>query len=109
MLIGDLRLDESTIRLLFHIQGTSIRDYLQKKQSLENELRFGWVLLVVQSLKTAYKLCSPQFLNLSTGIGIRDGTISVRFTEPNPNDRKEVDENGNIITIFTKTFPNTFS
>lgn len=108
VLIGDVKLDESTIQLLFHIQGTSTSDYLQKKQSFENELRSGWILLAVQSLKTAYKLCSPEFLDLSTGIGIREGTISVRFTEPNPDDRKEIDDEGNILTIFANTFPNTF-
>lgn len=108
VLIEDVRLDESTIQLLFHIQGTSISDYLQKKKSFEDELRSGWILLAVQSLKTAYKLCSPEFLDLSTGIGIREGTISVRFTEPNPNDRKELDENGDLLTIFANTFPNTF-
>ncbi len=106
VLIGDVRLDESTIQLLFHIEGSSISDYLQKKRSFENELRSGWVLLIVQSLRTAYKLCDPEFLDLSTGIGIREGTISIRFTEPNPNDRKEVDENGNLLTHFAKTFPN---
>lgn len=108
VLIGDIRLDENTIQLIFHIQGTSISDYLQKKKAFENELRSGWILLAVQSLKTAYKLCSPEFLDLSTGIGIREGTISVRFTEPNPNDRKEIDDEGNILTIFDNTFPNTF-
>lgn len=108
VLIGDVRLDESTIQLLFHIQGTSISDYLQKKKAFEKELRSGWILLAVQSLKTAYKLCSPEFIDLSTGIGIREGTISVRFTEPNPDDRKEIDDEGNILTIFAKTFPNTF-
>lgn len=108
VLIGNIRLDESTIQLLFHIQGTSISDYLQKKKAFENELRSGWILLAVQSLKTAYKLCSPEFLDLSTGIGIREGTISVRFTEPNPDDRKEIGNNGNILTIFANTFPNTF-
>lgn len=106
VLIGDLKLDESTIQLLFHIQGSSMSDYLQKKQSFENELRSGEVLLAVQSLKTAYKLCSPEFLDVSTGIGIREGTISVRFTEPNPDDRKELDENGDLLTHFAKTFPN---
>ncbi len=105
VLIGDVKLDESTIQLLFHIQGNSTTDYLLKKKSFENELRSGWILLAVQSLKTAYKLCSPEFLDLSTGIGIREGTISVRFTEPNPSDRKELDENGDIITVFAKTFP----
>lgn len=108
VLIGDVKLDESTIQLLFHIQGTSTPDYLQKKKAFENELRSGWILFAVQSLKTAYKLCSPQFLDLSTGIRIREGTISIRFTEPNPDDRKELDDQGNIITIFAKTFPNTF-
>lgn len=108
ILIGDLKLDESTIQLLFHIQGTSTSDYLQKKKSFENELRSGWILLAVQSLKTAYKLCSPEFLDLSAGIGIREGTIGVRFTEPNPDDRKEIDDSGNILTIFDNTFPNTF-
>lgn len=108
VLIGDLKLDESTIQLLFHIQGSSTSDYLQKKKAFENELRSGWILFAVQSLKTAYKLCSPEFLDLSAGIGIREGTISVRFAEPNPNDRKEIDDEGNILTIFANTFPNTF-
>lgn len=105
VLIGDLKLDESTIQLLFHIQGSSTSDYLQKKKAFENELRYGWILFAVQSLKTAYKLCSPEFLDLSAGIGIREGTISVRFAEPNPDDRKEIDENGDILTHFAKTFP----
>lgn len=105
VLIGDLKLDESTIQLLFHIQGSSTSDYLQKKKAFENELRSGWILFAVQSLKTAYKLCSPEFLDLSAGIGIREGTISVRFAEPNPDDRKEIDENGDILTHFAKTFP----
>lgn len=108
VLIGETKLDESTIQLLFHIQGTSTSDYLQKKKAFEKELRSGWILLVVQSLKTAYKLCNPEFLDLSTGIGIKEGTISVRFTEPNPDDRKEIDNDGNILTIFANTFPNTF-
>lgn len=108
VLIGEVKLDESTIQLLFHIQGTSISDYLQKKQSFESELRSGEVLLAVQSVKTAYKLCSPEFLDVSTGIGIIEGTISVRFQEPNPDDRKEIDDEGNILTIFANTFPNTF-
>lgn len=105
VLIRDVRLDESTIQLLFHIQGNSTVDYLQKKKAFENELRYGWILLAVQSLKTAYKLCSPEFLDLSAGIGIREGTISVRFTEPNPDERKDLDENGNLLTHFAKTFP----
>lgn len=105
VLIGESRLDENTIQLMFHIQGESTLDYLQKKQSFENELRSGWVLLAIQSIRTAYQLCSPEFLDLSTGIGIIEGTISVRFQEPNPNDRKEIDENGNLLTHFANTFP----
>lgn len=108
VLIGNIRLDENTIQLLFHIQGSSISDYLQKKKSFEEELRSGEVLLAVQSLRTAYKLCSPEFLDVSIGIGIIEGTISVRFQEPNPNDRKEIGNDGNILTIFANTFPNTF-
>lgn len=107
--IRDVLKEERTIQFMFAITCDSRQEYLQKYQSFVDELNSGWIVMSIPILNKSYKLIFPEFLDLSTGVGIIEGKLSVRFTEPNPNDRTAIDENGEIEKIFTKPFDITFN
>lgn len=87
LIVSDPRIDERNVQLMFGITCNTIEEYLEKYESFINELNNGWIELKVIPLKKVYNLVEPEFLNLGTGVGIRSGKLSVRFREPNPDNR----------------------
>lgn len=77
------------IQLVFAITCDSLSDYLTKYNSLVTELT-GDIIFRVPVLKTVYKLRVVDFLNLSSGTGLRSGRLSVRFSEDNPKNRTKL-------------------
>lgn len=104
VILNNIKKDSREVILSFFIQADNPDDFRIKKKSFTDEIESGWILLAVVSQRTAYQLYlnSPQDLKSYSRIG----RINIRFTEPNPNDRKELDENGDLLTHFAKTFPN---
>lgn len=84
---------DRNISLVFDIQGTSMRDYNNKKDLLLAEMKKGIFELKVIPLMTIYKVFLPPgyFLGLSSDPGLSSGRLSVRLNEPNPTDRKTGD------------------
>lgn len=74
------------VQLIFAIVCDSADEYNQKFDSFVDELK-GVMALKVPALKKVYKLRAIDYLNLSSGLGLRDGRLSVRFSEDNPKDR----------------------
>lgn len=74
------------VQLVFAITCDSIDDYLSKFDSFTQELE-GTTAIRVTPLKTIYLLTVTDYLSLSSGTGLRDGRLSVRFSEDNPQDR----------------------
>lgn len=85
--VSNPRIDERMVQLMFGIDCSSYDDYLLKYESFLTELRKGVILLRVPRLKTVYKLILISFIELNVGSKLQNGTISVRFNEPNPKDR----------------------
>lgn len=75
------------VRLIFAFTCDSIDEYLSNYDSFTDELT-GVITLKVPVLKTIYKLRVTDYLELSSGTGLRDGRLSVRFSEDNPKDRQ---------------------
>lgn len=90
VLVDQARIDERTVQIMFGITCDTIDEYLEKYDSLIAELNSGWVQLKVLPLKKVYNLLVSDYLSLSSGIGIKDGKLSVRFREPNPDDRSAI-------------------
>lgn len=88
--VKNTRYKDRNITLVFDIQGTSMRDYNSKKDSLLAEMQKGIFELKVIPLMTVYKVFLPPgyFLGLSSDPGLSSGKFSVRLNEPNPTDRK---------------------
>lgn len=80
---------DRNIQLVFDIQGTSIRDYNNRKTALLKEMTGKIFELKVVPLMTIYKVFLPPgyFLSLSMDPGLSSGKLSVRLNEPNPTDR----------------------
>lgn len=74
------------VQLVFAFTCDSKDEYLTKFDSFTNELK-GDVTIRVTALKTIYRLTVSDYLSLSSGTGLRDGRLSVRFSEDNPQDR----------------------
>lgn len=74
------------VQLIFAVVCDSADEYNQKFDSFVDELK-GVMTLKVPALKKVYKLRVIDYLNLSSGLGLRDGRLSVRFSEDNPQDR----------------------
>jgi len=87
--VKNTRYKDRNITLVFDIQGTSMRDYNNKKDSLLAEMQKGIFELKVIPLKTTYKVYLPSgyFLGLNSDPGLSSGKLSVRLNEPNPKDR----------------------
>jgi len=81
------RIAERDVILTFGIVCNSHNDYLTNYNSLIEELRKGLIFLKVPKLKTTYKLLFTSATELNSGNDLHTGTISIRFTEPNPKDR----------------------
>lgn len=85
--ISNPKVAEREVIITFGIMCKSTDDYLVKYTSLIQEFQKGIILLRVPKLKTTYKLLFTSAMELITGDNTTGGTLSVRFTEPNPKDR----------------------
>lgn len=80
-------IDERTVSIVVRINANSRVDYLSKLNSLMTELRGGIIAFRVISLNTVYYLAYESSFELSIAYGMKSGRHSIRFSEPNPNDR----------------------
>lgn len=74
------------VQLIFAFTCDTVEEYNQKFDQFIQELN-GIISLKVMALKKVYYLRVTDYLNLSSGTGLRDGRLSVRFSEDNPNNR----------------------
>lgn len=74
------------VQLVFAFTCDSKDEYLSNFKSFTDELK-GDVTIRVTALKTTYHLTISDYISLSSGTGLRDGRLSVRFSEDNPQDR----------------------
>lgn len=75
------------VQLVFAFTGNSSDEYLENFDAFIEEI-VGVITLKVMALKTIYKLRVTDYINLSSGTGLIDGRLSVRFSEDNPSDRQ---------------------
>lgn len=85
--VSNARISEREVILMFGIEAKSLDDYLNKYSSLLDELMNGVISLYVPDLKTKYNLLYISSVELNTANDKQAGTISIRFTEPNPKNR----------------------
>lgn len=85
VLVDNPRLDERDVQLVFCILAASEDEFLDKYDAFVGELNSGWVQLKVIKVKKVYELTTSGFLDL--GYYDQMGKLSVRFNEPNPDDR----------------------
>lgn len=83
VVIDEVYIDERDVILTFCIQANSRVEFKQKYKSFVEELRKGLTRLEYDS--EVYKFLLKDFMELD--FFNRLGTLSVRFNEPNPNDR----------------------
>lgn len=87
LFLSNPRIAERDVILMFGIVCDSTDDYLTKYAGLIDELQKGLMQIKVSKLKTVYKLLFNSVTELNAGSDLTSGTISIRFTEPNPKDR----------------------
>lgn len=75
------------VQLVFALTCDSVDEYLENFDAFTEEL-IGVIELKVMALKTIYKLRVTDYISLSSGTGLTDGRLSVRFSEDNPSDRQ---------------------
>ncbi|PXV62615.1 hypothetical protein CLV62_1182 [Dysgonomonas alginatilytica] len=85
VLVNNPRLDERDVQLVFCIFANSEDDFLEKYESFVAELNSGWVQMKVIKVKKVYNFTTTSFLDL--GYYDDKGKLSVKFNEPNPDDR----------------------
>lgn len=78
---------KDSIQLIFAFTCDSSDEYLENFDAFIDELT-GVIELKVMALKTIYKLRVTDYISLSSGTGLTDGRLSVRFSEDNPLDRQ---------------------
>ena len=83
VIIDEIYIDERDVILTFCIQADSRIEFKQKYKSFVNELREGITRFEYDG--EVYKFILKDFMSLEYVGNI--GTLSVRFNEPNPNDR----------------------
>lgn len=79
--------NDKEVQLTFLIVGENLKEFLQKKRKLVNELNMGWVELKVIPLEIIYKLTVDSYMSLDVFGNDNSGMLVVKFNEPNPKDR----------------------
>lgn len=85
IIVDSPRLDERDLQLVFCIIADTEDNFLEKYDAFVAELNSGWVQLKVIKVKKVYNLTTSSFLDL--GYYEQMGKLSVRFNEPNPDER----------------------
>lgn len=83
--VNNPRMSDRDITIVLGISASSRDDFLTKYRGLVNELNSGLIEVKVMSLKEGYKLTCISYTELS--YYDRIGKLSVKFNEPNPNNR----------------------
>lgn len=81
------KIDERQVSILFYIEGSTNRQFYDRKKAFEDELRKGLLLFRVPGQFTVYKLILSDFTEFSSYDSYKKGFITARFNEPNPQDR----------------------
>lgn len=88
VLVNNPRLDERDVQLVFCILAYTEDDFLEKYEAFVAELNSGWVQMKVIKVKKVYNFTTTSFLDL--GYYDDKGKLSVKFNEPNPDDRSAI-------------------
>lgn len=80
--------NDKEVQLTFLIVGENLKEFLQKKRKLVNDLNMGWVELKVIPLEIIYKLTVDSYMSLDVFGNDNSGLLVVKFNEPNPKDTK---------------------
>lgn len=105
LLVSNPKYDKRDVQLMFAITCDSRAEYLEKYKSFITELASGWITLSVIDLNTVYKLVYSESIDLTTSGAIRSGKLSVKFNEPNPDDRLT----NSLSPLGDRIFSNPFS
>ena len=76
--------NDKEVQLTFLIIGANLKEFLQKKRKLVNDLNMGWVELKVIPLEIIYKLTADSYISLDVFGNDNSGMLAVKFNEPNP-------------------------
>lgn len=88
--ISNPKEDSRNVILIFAITCDSRIEFLTKKRDFEREIKTGLCEFKIPNLLTIYKLHLDEnsTFDLTTGLGMRDGKYSIRFTEKDISDRQ---------------------
>lgn len=87
VLTEGMLLDERDINLTISVEGDTQSQYLQRYENFLSELQKGVTIIKIPVLKKGYKVTYGNSSKLLLNIGITFGKFTVKFNEPNPNDR----------------------
>lgn len=85
VIVDNPRLEERDVQLVFCFLTESEDDFLEKYDAFVAELNKGWVQMRVIKVKKVYNFTTTNFQDL--GYYGQMGKLSVRFNEPNPDNR----------------------
>lgn len=74
--------DERQVTVMFGITCDTKEEYLSKYQSFITEINDGILEMQVVPINKTYTLYIEDYIDLSTGLGIMESKLSVRFNEP---------------------------
>lgn len=80
--------NDKEVQLTFLIVGENLKEFLQKKKKLVNDLNMGWVELKVIPLEIIYKLTVDSYISLDVFGNDNSGMLVVKLNEPNPKKTK---------------------
>lgn len=87
VLAEKMLLEERDINLTISVEGATQSQYLQRYEDFLTELQKGVTIIKVPILKKGYKVTYSNSSKLLLNIDITFGKFTLKFNEPNPNDR----------------------
>ncbi len=81
------KMDKRDVSISFFLEGNSQEDYLDKYEKFLNKIAYsGQIYVKAPCLKRVFKLVYSQCSQFGD-YGLKKGKFTIKFTEPNPNDR----------------------
>lgn len=90
VIINNPKLDERDVILTFTIQGSSQADYQAKKSAFQNELYKGVLTIQIPSngSEVYHLIYTGKSISYAQSLDRTFGKLTVKFNEPNPNNRE---------------------
>lgn len=83
---------ERDVQMTFFLEGDTEADYLDKYEKFLNKLAYsGMVLFKVPIMKRVFKFVYSDCVKYGD-FGLKKGNFTLKFTEPNPDDRETITE-----------------